>query len=460
MVRFRFSSFLLTALAACMVFNFERSLCAQDVFEGSREEAMSTFLDNNAPKERRLSAAAKLAFPKRRESAKLVEFATDKEVDDELRQAVIAIHGSRTGALGLAQQILSDPGNGSENLKLYCVDYLSGFRLNDKSEIWKDVQSTLRKTLDDERETVRSEAYEILVARNDNEAVAKLVNGLKEEKPVLSTVRSLELLNQSNPVQHLSAIRPYLKNSDSKVVSEAVKALSLDLESRDEIVQLLRNSNTEKNVRFSAVQGLGKWDPGFAGYAETILGNPNEDLDIKSETMKVLGTQLRKKSTISAQEQSQLEKIIKTIEQDENSPDSIKSGASRLDSMMKKKMGSIGSPGTSFNLQGAQQTLLDANLAPDVRKKLIQTVSQQADLPLEGLVKVIKNRNDDTTVRKEAVVAVMRALNKGKSVDTSSLEALAEELRSMSKNEANEDLKSYSNRVVPWIEKRFPNLKK
>ena len=75
-------------------------------------------------------------------------------------------------------------------------------------------------------------------------------------------------------------------------------------------------------------------------------------------------------------------------------------------------------------------------------------------------MKVIKNRNDDTTVRKEAVVAVMRALNKGKSVDTSSLEALAEELRSMSKNEANEDLKSYSNRVVPWIEKRFPNLKK
>ena len=444
-------AFIALNLAAITMLN------AQEKFEGSREEALGVFLDNTVSKSIRLSAGSKLVFPNQQESEAIVEFASSRDADSELRELAIAVHGSRRGAVDLAIEILSDPDNGDESLKTYCIDYLNRFPLSDGNPLWPKVQTALRIVLDDEREAVRDYAYDILIARNDSQAVTKLVEGLQKEQPVLPIGRSLQLLNQSNPVQHLSAFRPFLKSKDPAVAAQAVIALSLDPRSRPEIVQMVRNDDTDRDVRIAGVESLAKADPGFPTYLMELAGSADADPEVRIEAMKGLNRKLKRSNSLPFQSRQQIQNAIESIKSQDSAPNSMKSGAEQLETIIRDKFGGL----QNLDDQAARvQEVMDKSISIEKRLQSLNSLKARSSFPFNDLIGVVSDSVDSDEIRIEVTASIIRELNRGVGINVKDLNSLTERLRSIREGDSNSKLKKYADRVLPWIEERFPSQEK
>jgi len=148
-------------------------------------------------------------------------------------------------------------------------------------------QSALRARLDDPDQSVRVNAYRVLVAAHDIVAVDKLVENLRQGANFTIPLEDgIELLDMDGSSKHFTTIRPFLNNPNPKVQAQASRALANDPQSRQAIVGLATNKRTNKDIRTNALRGLAREDDNFMNYAITIILDAEESADIRYDAMK------------------------------------------------------------------------------------------------------------------------------------------------------------------------------
>src|SRR5262249_21518697 len=129
------------------------------------------------------------------------------------------------------------------------------------AQLRQRIQAALRKLLKDAREPVRLNAYRTLVAVHDPVAVNQLAQSLRKAQDIpVPLAEAIDLLDLDGAVNHIGALRPYLKHKDPRVQGLVARALAIDPRSRPEIVELAKNRNTPLEVRREALRGLARAD--------------------------------------------------------------------------------------------------------------------------------------------------------------------------------------------------------
>lgn len=265
----------------------QTKLADPEAYREAKRNATAVFLDAKQPKEKRLEAAKHLGYPDERTMAALLEIAADQSQDDEVRWEAARRHPVDEKYLDAVLKILDDPRNGSEKLAANLVLDMSRrttFRVD--APLRQRMQTVLRKLLKDPRDSVRLNAFRTLVASHDTVAVNQLADSLRRGQDIpIPLAEAIELLDLDGAVNHLSALRPYLKHADPRVQGLAARALAVDADSRPQIVALVKNRDTSEEVRRQALRGLARADDRFADYALPLLEDAGEKLAVRDAAM-------------------------------------------------------------------------------------------------------------------------------------------------------------------------------
>jgi hypothetical protein len=267
------------------------SLCAQDqdtaTLKLNKETATNTFFDKSKSNKVRLDAIKRMGYPTEATFNRLISLAKDKSDDKDIRLAALKTHRYDEAYFNAALEILSDVTEPA-SLKAGLITDLgqrTTFRM--PAEMRQKLQAALRLTLDDPDESVRLAAYRALVPAHDIIAIDKLVESLRKGTNfTIPLADGIELLDVDGSSKHLKTLRPFLNHSDPKVQAQASRALANDPESRNAVIALATNKQTNTNTRKNALRGLAREDQGFMNYAIKIILDVQESADIRYEAMK------------------------------------------------------------------------------------------------------------------------------------------------------------------------------
>lgn len=273
---------------------FAAALHAQPVADGAgaqkreaQRAASRTFLDRTKPEKERIAAAPQIGWPDEKTFAALLAAGADRRESDAIRWEALHKHRFDDKWLNLVLKILDDPADGGEFLDWKLIEHLNRratFKL--PAEIRQRIQATWRKLLDDPRGQVRLGAYRVAVANHDPVAVNRLSEALrKRTRAPIPLDEAVDLLDLEGSINHLGALRPYLRHNDVKVRARAVRALAADTESRPYIVEQATSKGAPREVRLNALRALAREDARFGSYAIPLLENAGEELEIRYAAM-------------------------------------------------------------------------------------------------------------------------------------------------------------------------------
>ena len=147
----------------------------------------------------------------------------------------------------------------------------------------------LRSLLEDPRSEVRLEAFRTLASDDDSVAIKKISDALENrDTATIRAADAIELLDVAGSVNHVVVLRPYLVDPDPDVQARAVHALAVDPESRDQIVALVRSSDTKREVRVVGLQALSRADADFSRYATSMLSDRRVDEAVRATALRTL----------------------------------------------------------------------------------------------------------------------------------------------------------------------------
>ena len=252
----------------------------------AKQTATNTFFDKTKSKNDRLNAIKNMGYPEDATFNRLITLAKDKTEDKDIRLAALKKHRYDEVYFSAALEILNDAAE-PPSLKAGLIKDLgqrTTFRL--PSEMRQQLQSALRARLDDPDETVRLNAYRVLVAAHDIVAIDKLVAGLRSGTNVpIPIADGIELLDVDGSGKHLVTLRPFLNHPDPKVQAQASRALASDPQSKTRVVEIATNKSINKDTRKNALRGLARDDGNFMNYAIRIMLDPGESADIRYQAM-------------------------------------------------------------------------------------------------------------------------------------------------------------------------------
>ncbi|HYI07875.1 MAG TPA: hypothetical protein VEK57_02285 [Thermoanaerobaculia bacterium] len=294
---------------------------------GSEQQraATATFLDRQRPETERLRAARLLGWPENKTFPLLLAVGADRAESDAIRFAALYHHHRFSREwLDTILKILDDPNDGGAELDAKLTEELNRritFRL--PPEVRQRILTIWRKLLKDPRDRVRLAAFRALAANHDAVAVNQLDESLRRGSGIpIPIPDAIELLDLNGPVNHITALRPFLSHRDPAVQGRAARALALDPESRPRIVELATSASTAEEVRLHALRGLAREDQGFAAYALPLLENVREDADVRFAAMKAFVGRMNYNS-VPAREQIRFAEAVERFAKERNLPPKI-----------------------------------------------------------------------------------------------------------------------------------------
>jgi hypothetical protein len=252
------------------------------------KRAAATFLDRSRPQAERLEALKDFSYPDDKTFAALLDLGIDRTQSDAIRWEALRRLQFNEKYLDTVLRILNDPKDGSEDLDANLIADLNRRTVSTPpAKIRQQIQSVLRKLLDDKRDKVRLYAYRALVSNHDSVALGLLTESLREGQGVpIPLSEAIDLLDQDGSINYIGTLRPYLHHEDPSVQAQAVLALAVDPESRPAIVELAKNPRTPGEVRLNALRALAREDDQFASYALPLMENGGEDPGLRFAVMK------------------------------------------------------------------------------------------------------------------------------------------------------------------------------
>lgn len=278
------------SIISCLILSLavSNTLSAQDTtaLKANKTRAVTVFLDKASPRSERLAALQRMGYPDDATFSRFITLAKDKTEDTLIRLRALKIHPYDEAYFNTVMAILSDPTETS-TLKTSLIKDIgqrTTFRM--PSQMRQTLQATLRALLDDAAESVRIAAYRTLVPAHDAVAIDKLVEGLRSNNFPIPLEEAIELLDVDGSAKHLTTLRPFLNHPNLKAQAQAARALAIDPQSRQRVVQLATSNSTNQDIRKHALRGLAREDNNFMQYAIRIIINPEESADIRYEAMK------------------------------------------------------------------------------------------------------------------------------------------------------------------------------
>lgn len=248
---------------------------------GSRE-----FLDKSMSLSQRLEALT--ATPKSRtedELAEAINLIRDSEEEPELRASALKAIGQDVGtrdeSIDVVLGILKDPAQLRE-LRMAALQVLQMLAFTSLLFMSKrpEFLATLRSIVDDPDATVRQAAIEILALEKDEYVQRRLNEGLDDpSKALVSPEKAIQLLGQDVHAELYPRLREIVQNPPSPAArEEAVRLLAGDPESKELLVELMRNKGEELKLRTLSAVALQALDPSeFTDQAKQIVIDDSEN---------------------------------------------------------------------------------------------------------------------------------------------------------------------------------------
>lgn len=276
---FRPASALMPLLVLTVILGIEAGpVCAQKNKDEAgaqkaelQRKAHATFVDAKQTKSARLNAIRQIRVAADEHLPGLLKVLKNDNDHDEVRLAAAHLHEFNDAWIESASKILLDAKDGGEQLDAGLAAAMRQRSVNLDVAQQQKIHPVFRKLLDDERKSVRTEAYRALAGSGDELAIKKLTDGLSRGNAPIDLHEAVELLHSVGSSDHFNVLRRYLDSDDPKVQHEIVQALANDPRSRPAIIKLLGNNRIAESVRIEAVRSLGRHDPGFAEYAFEIV---------------------------------------------------------------------------------------------------------------------------------------------------------------------------------------------
>ena len=144
--------------------------------------------------------------------------------------------------------------------------------------------AALRSIVEDPDTTIRQAAIEILALEKDEYVQRRLNEGLDDpSKALVSPEKAVQLLGQDVHAELYPRLREIIQNPPSPAArEEAVRLLAGDPESRELLVNLVRDKDEELKVRTLSAAALQSLDPvEFTEQAKQIVLDDTEDVDLR-----------------------------------------------------------------------------------------------------------------------------------------------------------------------------------
>lgn len=302
-------------------------LADPESYTRTKSAATQVFLDSKRSKEERLAATKNLGYLDEGTLPALLAIGADQREDNAIRWEALRRHRYGDRYLQVVLKILADPNDGSEELDTNLIEDLSRRTTSvPPAPVRQRIQAVLRKLLDDKRDRVRLYAYRALIANHDQVAVNVLAESLRRGRDFpIPVAEAIDLLNENGPVNHITAIRPYLANPDARIQAKAAQALAVDPQSRPRIVELAKNPETPTQTRLFALRALAREDGQFVSYAIPLVEDKKTDPKIRDAAMHAIVGRMNY-SDVSAADQLRFAKAVENmaVEKDLKSGDALK----------------------------------------------------------------------------------------------------------------------------------------
>jgi hypothetical protein len=276
-----------SCLTAAGPLHAQTTLADPEAYRDAKSAATSTFLDRGRSQEERLAAAENLGYPDDATLIALLSIGTDRSQGDPIRWEALRRLQYDDLYIDAVLKILEDPDDGSEELDANLIEDLTRRTvITPPAQVRQRIQSVLRKLLDDKRDKVRLNAYRSLVSNHDPMAINLLAESLRAGRDIpIALFEAINLLDLDASINHIGALRPYIHHEDPRVQARAARALAVDPESRQAIVELVKNPKTPEEVRLHALRALAREDGQFASYAIPLVEDTRETPAIRSAAM-------------------------------------------------------------------------------------------------------------------------------------------------------------------------------
>lgn len=253
----------------------------------SRNDKLQVFLNEGSSLEQRKGAVAALKNSYSDTGKRLLEFASDSTKDPELRWQALRAHRATDTVIPVMLQILREETSGGKSLRAKILPYLrQHFRPPVDAKLRMEVYQVVQGLLTDQDPDVRREAFWIMGPKKDALALELLAGGLnRPDQALISTTQALTILNFTGPEKYTEVVRPYLRDSDTKIKSLAIRCLRSDQASRAEIVRILRDTQGNNEVRTAAIESLSDDPQHFPSDVFPVIENANDDPVIRSKAM-------------------------------------------------------------------------------------------------------------------------------------------------------------------------------
>lgn len=280
----------------------------------AKRAATTVFLDRKQPEARRLAAVKDMGYPENATIRSLLRVARDTHESDAIRLAAFRFLHFGDDYLKAALKVLDDPNDGGVELDARLIEDITRhvtFRLSDAQ--MQRILRTFRTLQTDPRDKVRLYAFRASVANHDLVALNTLTDTLRRGSGVpIPIADAIDLLDQDGALNYITALRPYLGNTDAHVQARAARALAVDPQSRSRIVALATDTAAPEEVRLNAIRGLAREDQQFARYAIALVANTEENPDIRYAAMHEFVGRMNY-NTVAAEEQIRFAQAVERV---------------------------------------------------------------------------------------------------------------------------------------------------
>ncbi|WP_298898181.1 tyrosinase family protein [uncultured Psychroserpens sp.] len=253
----------------------------------SRDKYNSDFLNNNLSKKKRLVAAKNAFLFSDKDQDEALEITENKDVNIDIQlEAVKLIDESRVEFLDTSLRIIKNKGNVHDD-KLRCalIEKIYAAKRANRSFASRRPYffDILRGLLTSDKRVLRNLAIEILVSQEDAEVEAILLEQAKsysrgsiKDSQQISEEDALLLLRYKHKNQHAKFFKNLAeKGNDIGVRKVAIAGLDNDLDSKEFLVNLIKDNSEDSSVRMASANALHHMDSDFMNdLAAKIIAKP------------------------------------------------------------------------------------------------------------------------------------------------------------------------------------------
>ena len=247
--------------------------------------SIQEFFDKSKPVAQRLAALQGSSKPLTDdELAQTIGIIRDPAEEPELRASALRAigpdMGNRDDSLNLLLGLLRDRAQPGA-VRMAALQVLQTLAIISPLFMSKrpDYFATLRSNVDDPDTVLRQAVIEILALEKDEYVQRRLLEGLDDaSKALVSPEKAVQLLGHDVHAELYPRLREIVQNpSNPQVREEAVRLLAGDPDSKELLVNLMRNKDEDPKIRTLSAVALQTLDPAaFADQAKQIVIDDTE----------------------------------------------------------------------------------------------------------------------------------------------------------------------------------------